>query len=469
MVVPKRRDAGSRDFFGTGGVPPEERRFLEKAPTSSGQATPTKSSSSRLPLILSAAALVLTIVSSLNHNPGLWGPPLEPLAERSPSQFITPSTPTPFAPSSSIPSSTGSHRTLVGERRFPPQYYGRGCDSRQLLQAIKGTRVKPGGLAHEMPANRSFALQDFDFSFEWPKSCPRPHVFNPDEACDLVSAFGGIVLQGDSLTRHLTNALFILLRNRADGAIHHPASHGICRGDSMFQDGTGKTCRFWALADSHLPSLPAPVCGGSARVIYFDGTCPVDPGGFVPRYEEWRSRTPPEKRALSPVLVNSFGLHCHLLPNISISGAIKPLFIHSHTAYPRPLSLWGEVHAPASNKPQKFAKKQGPEAVTKYNNIMTERIRALHPGSVLEGAVGILSWYGLTDGAKSFDGTHYAFQINMEKAQLLLNVLDVLWGEAVAEGGLWAIGDICPRGRKSYQCDPHDSRAKKYFNDVLEK
>ncbi len=42
----------------------------------------------------------------------------------------------------------------------------------------------------------------------------------------------------------------------------------------------------------------------------------------------------------------------------------------------------------------------------------------------------------MTDGAVSYDGSHYSYQVNMEKAQTVLNLLDVLWGEIVAAGGL---------------------------------
>lgn len=42
----------------------------------------------------------------------------------------------------------------------------------------------------------------------------------------------------------------------------------------------------------------------------------------------------------------------------------------------------------------------------------------------------------------------------MEKAMLLLNLLDVLWQESVARGGLWEIDVLCPDGHNSYQCWP---------------
>jgi len=47
-----------------------------------------------------------------------------------------------------------------------------------------------------------------------------------------------------------------------------------------------------------------------------------------------------------------------------------------------------------------------------------------------------MDWYNSTDGASSFDGTHYSYQVAMERAQVFLNYLDATWGEVVELGGL---------------------------------
>lgn len=40
----------------------------------------------------------------------------------------------------------------------------------------------------------------------------------------------------------------------------------------------------------------------------------------------------------------------------------------------------------------------------------------------------------------------------MEKAHLILNYLDLLWGETRALGGMWDLTELCPPGKWSYQC-----------------
>jgi hypothetical protein len=76
------------------------------------------------------------------------------------------------------------------------------------------------------------------------------------------------------------------------------------------------------------------------------------------------------------------------------------------------------------------------------------------------GAARYLDFYPMSDGAVSYDGVHYPYQVNMEKAQIILvrpllssisfllllltlvslrstqNLLDIMWGQIVANGGL---------------------------------
>ncbi|KAK4698382.1 serine/threonine-protein kinase/endoribonuclease IRE1, partial [Phenoliferia sp. Uapishka_3] len=168
--------------------------------------------------------------------------------------------------------------------------------------------------------------------------------------------------------------------------------------------------------------------------------CPFDPTSYITHYLQWRSGAPRLKNILSTLVINSYGLHCSLSPSVSLYGAVMPLLAFAQTAYPRPLSLWMTLHAPGGNKPEQWLPSQGSGKVKGYNTQMETAIKALRPGeTMIEGAVGYLDWYGLTDGASSFDGTHYMWQINMEKAMLVLNLMDALWTEAVEDGGLWDV------------------------------
>ncbi|KAM0790413.1 hypothetical protein ACM66B_003294 [Microbotryomycetes sp. NB124-2] len=286
--------------------------------------------------------------------------------------------------------------------------------------------------------NATYAPGDFRFSFNLPH-CPQPHVFSKDEACDLLeNGFGGLYLRGDSLVRHLTNALFIILRDRRDGATADKALQQTCWGDRMFDDK--KDCRHKALVNSLDPALSAErVCTGRLRLNYQAELCPTaGASSFLERLTDWHKRGHWTTRNVSPVVVQSFGLHCGMLPSIAAFGSLKPLLAYARTAFPRPLSLWLGIHAPGANKPPQFLDKQGHDPVLRYNFAVEQTLDDIQPlkEPLHDGRTGVLDFFGMTDGAESFDGTHYMYQVNMEKAHLLLNYLDVLWGEVRAAGGL---------------------------------
>lgn len=140
-------------------------------------------------------------------------------------------------------------------------------------------------------------------------------------------------------------------------------------------------------------------------------SCPIEPGEFIPRFLDWRSGVPSAKSALSTIIYNSFGLHCHLLASISINGLIKPINAFMQSSFPRPINLWGSVHAPGSNKPPAWLVSQGAGSVQDYNAQMKAGIDEVRTGRIVDGVTGWLDFYGMTDGAKSFDGTHYMYQV----------------------------------------------------------
>lgn len=311
-------------------------------------------------------------------------------------------------------------RTVVGGRSLGPQYYGKGCSSEEFLAAVADLQVNPNGTTHNPHPNATYSLEEFDYSFDLPR-CPRPHVFTRLEACDLLeNGFGGVLLRGDSLMRHVTNALFLILRDRPDGAVQNPELRKVCVGDRMFDDKT-KDCRRAGLFDTQHPILAGdPVCGGKVWLRYEQLPCPVEPSRYVPTFLDWQRKLPPSRSGLSPAIIQSFGLHCHLLPFIPRFGIFKPLFAHAANAFPRPLLLWIGVNAPGLNKPPQYLKEQGSDQVLRYNRIIRNELADMQDPSesVAEGKMAILETYGMTDGAKSFDGTHYMWSVNVSRASV---------------------------------------------------
>lgn len=307
-------------------------------------------------------------------------------------------------------------RTVVGGRNLAPQYYGRGCSSSEFLQAISNITVNPEGNTRNPPDNPTYDLEDFTFSFTMPEGCAPPHVYTSAEACDLVDAFGGIFLRGDSLMRHVTNALFMILRNSREGAVLQ--DQDVCFGDRMFDDQ--KDCRKVGLFDSQEKDLiesptAQPVCSGKTWLYFEQLPCPVEPSRYVPAYLDWRSRLGTNASSLSTVMIQSYGLHCHFKPWIPLFGVFKPLLTHAASAFPRPLLLWLGVSAPGSNKPIEYLQTQGADQVKTYNEAIASVLPTLQDSteSLAEGRMGVMETYGMTNGAKSFDGTHYMYHVNV--------------------------------------------------------
>lgn len=131
-------------------------------------------------------------------------------------------------------------------------------------------------------------------------------------------------------------------------------------------------------------------------------------------WQKWLDLVPGHKRLRSPVLISGQGLHFNLEPHIAILGFVKPMLELFRNAYPRPIGLWAGIHAPGSNKPERYMEGQGPMAVKNFNAKLQESITGMSPQNIIEpgGGIKLLDWYNMTDGATSYDGTHYSYQVS---------------------------------------------------------
>ncbi|KAI5478752.1 hypothetical protein MNV49_004677 [Pseudohyphozyma bogoriensis] len=327
---------------------------------------------------------------------------------------------------------------VVAPRTSPPLYAAPGgCNSSEFLRAISQGRIRPDGAS--LHINRTLPdvplniKETFKYSFDI-EGCKAPHVFDTAEACDLIQAFGGVFLKGDSFMRHLVNALFILVSNRTDGAVEDAAKRAECRGDSMFDDCCEK-CRHHSTYDSQ--TLKVPVCNNDAFIYYEIGAWGAAPEHLsFDGFTTWLRNRAPHKKLRSPVFIISSGLHHNLSPLFALLGLLKPYLALSQPLFPRPISIWSLLHSPGNRKPEQYAKSQGADASIGYNRIISRMIKIFSPGEAVEGAMQSVDWFNVTEGADSYDGTHYAYQVSMEKVQVLLNYLDLVWTETKAARGM---------------------------------
>ncbi|KAM0752174.1 hypothetical protein T439DRAFT_379278 [Meredithblackwellia eburnea MCA 4105] len=342
-------------------------------------------------------------------------------------------------------------KTRVGKRKHSGFYHGKGCNSTELMDSLRLATIRDDGPSRfegTSPTSNKLNLDNFEFSFDLP-SCPQPHIFTPHETCDLLSSFGGIFLRGDSLVRHLSHTLLMLLTDSLDIV---RSDDDECTGEDLFTNG--RKCRLASFFDS---DESGDVCDEKAFVKYeqvwrfivapyklmkrnklkYPAEEYPSPDNPVGNLTNFLNTIPQRRRQYSPVVLLSSGIHFDFRTEDAVDYHLAPYFRNTSSMEPRPISLWSAYSAIGPRKPKKFLVKQGTEAILRFNDdIRRDVLPKLSPGQVSEGAMRSLEWYGITDGAFSYDGTHHSFQVNMEKVQIILNLLDTIWGEIVEQGGL---------------------------------
>ena len=240
--------------------------------------------------------------------------------------------------------------------------------------------------------------------------------FTSKEACDLLSRrLSSLTIIGDSLVRHLHNAMTILFTDDRDAgclAKGLPKSDiTLCSGDMQFVDGGKCICHNkTAQKISQLPE--GKFCGGKYDFEY----------SFHEFYSSYHAMFTLNKirenlNRKNSVVAIGVGLHMALSVNTVINDYVQPIItLKEQFKSQWPLLVWLTTHAPGSLKPLPFLDAQNAEKVFRFNKDMTEFLE-LH-------GVAVFDTFNLTLGVNSYDGTHYGFGVNMVKAQLLLNFLE---------------------------------------------
>lgn len=114
----------------------------------------------------------------------------------------------------------------------------------------------------------------------------------------------------------------------------------------------------------------------------------------------------------SPVFIQSVGLHMNCSVPAALSFVKGTISYLSTVHVPRAISLWMGLHAPGLNKAVKYIPTQGREAVKKLNEGVQKELEAIGQGEIIDGATKSMEWFNATDGAESFDGTHYSYQVS---------------------------------------------------------
>ncbi|GAA6034726.1 hypothetical protein JCM8097_001140 [Rhodosporidiobolus ruineniae] len=343
----------------------------------------------------------------------------------------------------------GASPTRVGRRKVYNLYHGRGCNSSQLLDAVAKAQVREDGRSRvpwehaEGEGENDLDLSNFEYSYDI-EGCPAPHKFTAEEACDLVSAFGGIFSRGDSLMRQWSQGVFLLLESSFDQV---KTKKEYCAGNKLFTNGV--ECKFDSIFDTR--EMPSHRCPSAA--MFYDLTwkfqTEVDPvpvvdgkadygRALLEGFERFIKSLTEEQRRYSPIFVEGTGIHYQWHYENTLAYHIEPFTANYSSTTPRPIPFFSAYPAVPPNKTPAWQLppyNQDAAHTQEYNEIMRTELRKAGKES-WEGGWTVMDWYNSTVGAFSYDGTHFDTQVALERGNIFLNVLDTLWGEIVEHGGL---------------------------------
>lgn len=232
--------------------------------------------------------------------------------------------------------------------------------------------------------------------------------YSSDEACELLEAAGTLNLVGDSLVRHLTQALLtILIGDYANATNLHPPA-------ADYDPSRPCTCSA-AYNDGHALGA-TPYCRGHSIVML-----PWKKGGhFCPRWSVSHLNNRAMRREVRYV---SGGLH---FPNLTTETIIKVWGPRDDTASNLNggvTRICGLLHAPGPNKPVAYLNTHGLNATIAWN--------ALVAATACSARDRYFNPFTVTFNSTSIDGQHYGPVPNVLMAQLLLNTVAAITREEV--------------------------------------
>ena len=260
--------------------------------------------------------------------------------------------------------------------------------------------------------------------------------FSPAQACALVASAGVLILQGDSLVRHLAQAVLTVLAGDYVGttnAMTNSTDEGYqpCTCDAAYDDGyivgepgaeqqpRRKYCREHVINEAfvgmvgtgvpfrlHMPSF-CPEWGSTQHLCLPHWQ---NPGSCAGAIDNWNNSA-----LTTGVAYLSGGLH---FPGLDES-TVAAVFGDAARAQLAPRSygvICGTLHSPEQwKKPAVWQEKQSFAATRRFNELIARSSACTKRGDAF------FDPFAVTRNRTSIDGVHYAYATNILLAQLLLN------------------------------------------------
>jgi len=269
--------------------------------------------------------------------------------------------------------------------------------------------------------------EDYPSSFI-PHQCYIPY-YQPDQICDVLNRFSHVIVQGDSLSRHLQGGLLMSLRGDlvTGSIVSSKAAMRKCKCDAQFSEHP--LCRlndglYNRYQPHQLDLCPHLDLGGKNDTKQFESVFNIN------RLHKgvWKfpgvNCTSPESRGV--IVIVQGGVHMKFNPHRTYHNLIRPFFANptfrTCADQGKAIFIWTSYTAQSQTYKDKFPL-QNLEHGLKFN----DGIDQIFQGNGINAAV--VDWLNFTIGAQHSDGLHYAAQVNLFKAQHLIALVDRLWNE----------------------------------------
>lgn len=285
------------------------------------------------------------------------------------------------------------------------------------------------------------------FSVFHPFGCSIP-AYSEAEAAAVLGRFDVVALHGDSLTRHLFQAMLVVLggdevSGGVPNMIERDKKH--CRCDGMFSEAAG--CRSWYQPEQHffqnyqIPAAPALYYGGSKRLG--DGRVLNLCGG-------------------AKLLVMQGGVHFECNTQSTLDNLIFPQLeavvraaakCDKDSANPARIDLVWLAHSAQSRALDSKFPRQSRDTLTVANAeialAMHVKWKQMLAAAVLESGpfmhemhLHILDFMNLTSDAQTSDGFHSLTDVNVAKAFALLRLSELVSKPVDASAAEGTVADL---------------------------
>lgn len=241
--------------------------------------------------------------------------------------------------------------------------------------------------------------------------------------------YNHVIFHGDSLNRHLRQAIYMSMRGDYIRSPNIKASQCIC--DGLFSGN--KECRIFedyfdeTIQVSKIKGLG--LCPDTSFILGKRTTAPFitrktgkpDPGGYV----DWDSVKCADSSYRGILLVVQGGLHFFMNATDTWDTLVRPMI--SHQKFEECL-IWGKVRLvwlnmhTTSPSLDKYYPVQSRENALIFNNEIREFF--ISSGLIVGRDVIVVDWMNMTAGAQTSDGLHSLSDVNLAKAAQILYLVE---------------------------------------------